>query len=134
MLGNQLAVVTDASKLSTFQMQRIANEMHFSETTFVLSTQRRQGGYDIRNIYAFKGSAVCWTSNVLTVYIIRQFIAMEKSDKIVLNLKVGQISVDFKKNRKGDEIMWMTQPTLDLWKNFSCGTFRPDSWNQSHRH
>ncbi len=34
--GNQLAVVTDGRGLSDSQMQRIANEFNFSETTFVL--------------------------------------------------------------------------------------------------
>lgn len=34
--GNQLAVITDARGLSDGQMQGIANEFHFSETTFVL--------------------------------------------------------------------------------------------------
>ena len=34
--GNQLAVVHDAHALSTQQMQDIAREMNFSETTFVI--------------------------------------------------------------------------------------------------
>jgi trans-2,3-dihydro-3-hydroxyanthranilate isomerase len=46
--GNQLAVVADAGKLSGVQMQRIANEFHFSETAFILSHSMRKGGYDVR--------------------------------------------------------------------------------------
>ena len=34
--GNQLAVVLDAGGLSTAQMQAIATEFNYSETTFVL--------------------------------------------------------------------------------------------------
>ena len=34
--GNQLAVVTDARGLSDHQMQRIANEFNYSESSFVL--------------------------------------------------------------------------------------------------
>src|SRR6266481_2128201 len=37
--GNPLAVVLDAGKLSTAQMQAIATEFNYSETTFVLATQ-----------------------------------------------------------------------------------------------
>ncbi len=37
--GNQLAVVRDAGGLTDQQMQDIAREMHFSETTFVLDEQ-----------------------------------------------------------------------------------------------
>src|SRR5579871_1710421 len=36
--GNQLAVLPDASGLSDAQMQTIAREFNFSETTFVLAT------------------------------------------------------------------------------------------------
>src|SRR5205809_1852170 len=38
--GNQLAVVLDGRGLSTAVMQAIANEMNFSETTFVLPAER----------------------------------------------------------------------------------------------
>ncbi len=37
--GNPLAVVLDAGKLSTAQMQAIATEFNYSETTFVLPPQ-----------------------------------------------------------------------------------------------
>lgn len=46
--GNQLAVFRNAQGLSTETMQRIANEMHFSETTFILSEEPRNGGFDVR--------------------------------------------------------------------------------------
>src|SRR5829696_3611745 len=38
--GNQLAVFTDARGLSTERMQRIAREMNFSESTFILPAER----------------------------------------------------------------------------------------------
>lgn len=40
--GNQLAVFLDASSLSTEQMQAIAKEMNFSETTFVLPAESEE--------------------------------------------------------------------------------------------
>src|SRR2546421_7926023 len=43
--GNQLAVFTDARALSTEQMQRLAREMNFAESTFVLPPE---GGGDAR--------------------------------------------------------------------------------------
>lgn len=45
--GNPLAVVLDADRLSTEQMQTIAREFNFSETTFVCSPNRG-GEYNIR--------------------------------------------------------------------------------------
>src|SRR5438309_9658320 len=38
--GNQLGVFTDARALSTEQMQRLAREMNFAESTFVLPPER----------------------------------------------------------------------------------------------
>jgi len=39
--GNQLAVVRNAGTLSDSQMQKIAKEMNYSETTFILSKEQR---------------------------------------------------------------------------------------------
>ena len=50
--GNQLAVVRNAAGLSTEDMQKIAREMNYSETTFIVSDQLSNGGYDVR-IFSF---------------------------------------------------------------------------------
>ena len=47
--GNPLAVLPDATGLSSVQMQQIAREFNFSESTFVLPSQR---GYT-RNVRIF---------------------------------------------------------------------------------
>ena len=44
--GNQLAVFTDGRGLDTARMQRLAREMNFSESTFILPAE--QTGTDIR--------------------------------------------------------------------------------------
>jgi trans-2,3-dihydro-3-hydroxyanthranilate isomerase len=46
--GNQLAVFRGGSALSGEEMQRIAREINFSETTFILAEEQRNGGYDVR--------------------------------------------------------------------------------------
>jgi len=46
--GNQLAVVLDGRGLSTAVMQAIANEMNFSETTFVLPAERADTDVRVR--------------------------------------------------------------------------------------
>ena len=45
--GNQLAVCLNAGDLTDEQMQGIAKEMHFSETTFIVSDSQLNGGYDV---------------------------------------------------------------------------------------
>ncbi|TFH36452.1 MAG: PhzF family phenazine biosynthesis protein, partial [Dehalococcoidia bacterium] len=46
--GNQLAVFRNASSLREEDMRRLAREVHFSETAFVLSDDVREGGFDVR--------------------------------------------------------------------------------------
>ena len=49
--GNQLAVFTDARGLSDVEMQAIAREMRFSETTFVIprdAAMEREHGIKVR--------------------------------------------------------------------------------------
>ena len=46
--GNQLGVIAGAGGLSGSEMQEIAKEMNYSETTFILSDEPRDGGYDVR--------------------------------------------------------------------------------------
>lgn len=46
--GNQLAVVRGAAGLPNETLQKITREMNYSETTFILSEEERDGGYDVR--------------------------------------------------------------------------------------
>lgn len=46
--GNQLAVIRQAGDLRTAIMQQIAQEMKYSETTFITDDSPRDGGYDVR--------------------------------------------------------------------------------------
>ena len=46
--GNQVAVFIPDGPLDTEEMQQIAQEMHFSETTFITSGKQENGGYDVR--------------------------------------------------------------------------------------
>jgi trans-2,3-dihydro-3-hydroxyanthranilate isomerase len=47
-MGNQLAVVRGANILSAQQMLHIAKEMNYSETTFIMSDNKIDGGYDVK--------------------------------------------------------------------------------------
>jgi len=46
--GNQLGVFRNAKQLTDTQMQKIAKEMNYSETTFILTDEEREGGFDVR--------------------------------------------------------------------------------------
>jgi trans-2,3-dihydro-3-hydroxyanthranilate isomerase len=107
--GNQLAVFTDASGLSTEQMQQIAREMNFSETTFILSSQPHNDGYDVRIFTPVKELPFAGHPTLGTAFILQQEILRQPVDGVVLNLKVGPIPVT--PIYRGDEVdlLWMRQ-------------------------
>jgi trans-2,3-dihydro-3-hydroxyanthranilate isomerase len=107
--GNQLAVFRNARGLSKVQMQKIANEMHFSETTFILSDEERDGGYDVRIFTPANELPFAGHPTLGTAYVIRHNILKRTARKVLLNLKVGQIPVTFEKEAAGEEILWMKQ-------------------------
>lgn len=107
--GNQLAVVRDARGLSTSEMQAIAKEMHFSETSFILSDKKSQGGYDVRIFTPEKELPFAGHPTLGTAYVISQEIAKKQTYKIILNLKVGQIPVTITHADGKPDVLWMRQ-------------------------
>jgi trans-2,3-dihydro-3-hydroxyanthranilate isomerase len=102
--GNQLAVFRNAANLSTDEMQTIALEMHFSETTFILSDEPRDGGYDVRIFTPGEEVPFAGHPTLGTASVIRQEIVGQPVEQVILNLQIGQIPVTF----DGD-ILWMRQ-------------------------
>jgi trans-2,3-dihydro-3-hydroxyanthranilate isomerase len=101
--GNQLAVVRGGADLSDEALGKIALEINYSETTFVLADEETGGGYDVR-IFTPGGEVPFAGHPTLgTAYVIRQEILCEPVEQITLNLKAGKIPVAF-----GD-LLWMRQ-------------------------
>lgn len=46
--GNPLAVFKNAGNISDIEIQQIAKEINYSETTFILSDSKNDGGYNVR--------------------------------------------------------------------------------------
>jgi trans-2,3-dihydro-3-hydroxyanthranilate isomerase len=103
--GNQLAVFRGAGELSSAEMQNIAREVNFSETTFILSDQPINGGFDVRIFTPKEEVPFAGHPTIGTAYIIRNEILQGKAENVVLNLKVGQIEVTFNQ----DGYAWMKQ-------------------------
>ncbi len=117
--GNQLAVVRDAYELSDGEMLKIAKEMNYSETTFIMSDEPQNGGFDVR-IYTpdielpFAGHPTLGTA-----YILRNQILESEADEILLNYRIGQIPVRF---RSGEACgLWMKQKRPTFGKIFEAG-------------
>jgi trans-2,3-dihydro-3-hydroxyanthranilate isomerase len=117
--GNQLGVFRNAQGLSGEQMQKFAKEMNYSETTFILSDEQRDGGYDVRIFTPEQELPFAGHPTLGTAFVIHQEIVKKPVEKVVLNLGVGQIPVTFKYDGSQVDIMWMKQvnpifgPTFD---------------------
>jgi len=107
--GNQLAVVRNAEALSDGQMQKIAKEMNYSETTFILSEEPRNGGYDVRIFTPTAEVPFAGHPTLGTAYVIQHEIMKEPAETVILNLKVGQIPVTSGPGGKERDILWMKQ-------------------------
>jgi trans-2,3-dihydro-3-hydroxyanthranilate isomerase len=123
--GNQLAVFTNAEALSSAEMQQLAKEVNYSETTFILSSEPRSGGYDVRIFtpakeLPFAGHPTLGTAFVLQHEMIKQPIAT-----IALNLEIGQIPVSiFYKNDRAD-VLWMEQRSPVFGETFAAEAIAP---------
>ena len=106
--GNQLAVFQDAGGLSGVVMQKLATEMGFSETTFILSSAEREGGYDVRIFTPAAEVPFAGHPTLGTAYVIRHQLVKKRVPRVNLNLKVGQIPVAFEHQAGGGDIVWMT--------------------------
>lgn len=111
--GNPLAVVYPAGHLSDRQMQQIAKEMNYSETTFILSSEPRNGGYNVRIFTPGQELPFAGHPTLGTAYILHQMIQSSGTtplDQVRLNLKVGQIPVSLHYDSQGVlEWLWMQQ-------------------------
>jgi len=114
--GNQLAVFRNAASLSTSEMQRLASEMHFSETTFIASDDKRDGGYDVRIFTPDAELPFAGHPTLGTAYIIQREI-MGPGDDVILNLGVGQITVSFDPYTG---IPWMKQVEPKFLREFKA--------------
>ena len=93
--GNQLAVVLDADDLATEEMQAIALETNFSETTFVLSRSTVDGGYPVRIFTPAQELPFAGHPTLGTAWLIREEFEGADAAVVRLNLGVGQIEVAF---------------------------------------
>ncbi len=117
--GNQLAVFRDCANLSADEMQAIAREMHFSETTFITSEKPQNGGYDVRVFTPEFELPFAGHPTLGTAYVIQSQVISEPIEKVVLNMKVGQIPVTFSYHDGVADILWMRQKNPTFGKTFA---------------
>ena len=105
--GNQLAVVTDAGDLDSEQMQAVAAEMDYSETTFVTGPETT-GGWPVRIFTPTEEVPFAGHPTLGTASVVRRHLADGDPETVTLDLEVGGIPVEVR-DRSGGETLWMSQ-------------------------
>jgi trans-2,3-dihydro-3-hydroxyanthranilate isomerase len=120
--GNQLAVFRHVEGLSDAEMQKIAREMHFSETTFILSEEEKNGGYEVRIFTPASEVPFAGHPTLGTAYVIQREIIRKPVKQIILNLKAGQIPVSMEYKGSQIENMWMKQNEPVFGRTFNLNS------------
>jgi trans-2,3-dihydro-3-hydroxyanthranilate isomerase len=107
--GNQLAVFTDGAVLSTSEMQELAHEMNFSESTFVMppepSGARRVRIFTPKHEMPMAGHPTVGTTWVLAS---RGDIALDSASvDATLHLGIGPVTVTVESTDGKPEFVWM---------------------------
>jgi trans-2,3-dihydro-3-hydroxyanthranilate isomerase len=110
--GNPLAVFIPDRKIETAEMQKIAREINFSETTFIMSGLQDDGGYDVKIFSPDSELPFAGHPTLGTAYVIKNLLKRSENNELKLNLSVGQIPVVFE-----NQYAWMTQNQPEFGAN-----------------
>lgn len=117
--GNQLAVVGNAGDLSTEEMQAIALETNYSETTFITGPERSDGSFPVRIFTPASELPFAGHPTLGTAWLIRHQICDGAPDRVVLSLGVGQIPVTFD-GPSVDDRGYLLGPQASFGESFSA--------------
>ena len=117
--GNQLAVFIPQHKISDAEMQKIAKEINFSETTFIMSNMNPNGGYDVRIFTPEVELPFAGHPTLGTAFVISKMLEKSESERMLLNLGVGQIPVTFMQDDRCE--LWMEQKGPDFGAEIQPG-------------
>jgi trans-2,3-dihydro-3-hydroxyanthranilate isomerase len=111
--GNQLAVFPEGGSFTDEEMQLIARETNFSETTFILPGRSENGGYNVRIFSLDEELPFAGHPTLGTAYIIQREIIKEEVPQIILNLPVGPIPVEiaYRDGKPQELFMLQQQPS-----------------------
>jgi trans-2,3-dihydro-3-hydroxyanthranilate isomerase len=109
--GIQLAVFLDAAGIDEQRMQRIANEMAFPETAFVLPPEAPGTDARVRIFTPSVELPMAGSPTVGTTFALAGAGRLRAgADNAVLGLGIGPITVELEWSPSGLRFAWMTQP------------------------
>lgn len=116
--GNPLATFFDCESLSDWEMQKIAKEINFSETTFITAGDEA-GGFDVRIFTPNAEVEFAGHPTLGTAHVIRHKLRLVTGNEVVLNLRAGKIPVFFD-TADGASMLWMKQLPPQFGKRFDA--------------
>ncbi|WP_269685260.1 PhzF family phenazine biosynthesis protein [Flavobacterium lacustre] len=113
--GNQLAVFLEADALSAVEMQKIAREINFAESTFITKLEPENNAAEIRIFtpeyeMKFAGHPIIGTSWVLMNKIFEN-----QPEKITLSVPIGEIPI-----HQADDLVWLQAAQPQFFDIFSA--------------
>ena len=110
LLGNQLAVFTDARGVDVAQMQRVAREMNFSESTFILPSERPDTDIRMRIFTPMNEMPMAGHPTIGSTFALAHAgVIRPGSSRFVFGLNIGPVPVDLEWNGTALRFAWMTQ-------------------------
>lgn len=109
--GNPLAVFLCDESLSSEEMQKIAFEIHFSESVFIIGRKQKNGGYNVRIFTPDTEVPFAGHPSLGAGYVISK--VFEERREVKLNLEAGQLLVEV-----NDTYGSFTQRHIDFGKIF----------------
>jgi trans-2,3-dihydro-3-hydroxyanthranilate isomerase len=108
--GNQLAVFIDGRTLDAVRMQRIAREMSFSESTFVLPAERADTDVRMRIFTPFQEMPMAGHPTIGSAFaLVEAGVIRTGTRQFVFGLNVGPTQVDLEWAGARLRFAWMTQ-------------------------
>jgi trans-2,3-dihydro-3-hydroxyanthranilate isomerase len=112
LVGNQLAVFTDARGLDTSKMQRLAREMNFSESTFILPPERSDTDIRMRIFTPMNEMPMAGHPTIGSTFALAHTgVIRPGASRFVFGLNIGPVPVDLQWKDQGLGFAWMTQST-----------------------
>jgi trans-2,3-dihydro-3-hydroxyanthranilate isomerase len=108
--GNQLAVFTDASEISSVEMQVLARELNFAESTFVTTSDETGIARRVRIFTPKREIPMAGHPTVGTTWVLasRGYIALNSANvDATLRLGLGPITVSIASENKKPTFIWM---------------------------
>jgi len=112
--GNQLAVFLDAEKLSSQQMQQMAREINFAESTFVTKLDKENNKAEIRIFTPSQEMQFAGHPIIGTSWVLMNKVFDHSPSEIKLEVPIGPIAIN-----KTEDLIWLKAAQPKFWDTFS---------------